>query len=210
MKDRNQRSLRDELGKCTAHNVQGKLAGMYRDALRMCNAIKVLSQITCGGSFRLQFDQGSVYTLHNTMNCDIANQFNKCVLIEHGIRWHVNCPSRNQKPSVFCKDAKKKKSTNFPFSTDFLAAFSHFLVFLTQGIKIFLLINTFTQQGHLNLIKSDCKDIYNVQKISITNKCISNKCGSFHLLLIKKFWKKKKWFPTLKITTISTNKTPNI
>jgi len=32
-------------------------------------------------------------------------------------------------------------------------------------------INTFIQQGCIKLINSDSKDIYNVTKISISNKC---------------------------------------
>lgn len=46
MKDRNKRWLRDVHGKCTAHNVQGKLAGIYREMHSECAMQSVLSQIT--------------------------------------------------------------------------------------------------------------------------------------------------------------------
>ncbi len=41
------------------------------------------------------------------------------------------------------------------------------------GVSSIFLINTFTQQGCIKLMKSDTKDIYNVQKISISYKCCS-------------------------------------
>ncbi len=41
------------------------------------------------------------------------------------------------------------------------------------GVSSIFLINTFTQQGCIKLMKSDTKDIYNVAKISISYKCCS-------------------------------------
>ncbi len=53
-------------------------------------------------------------------------------------------------------------------------------------------MNAFNQKGHVKLIKSDSKDIYNVQKMSISNKClflfkISSFELSIHQRILKKF-----------------------
>ncbi len=38
-------------------------------------------------------------------------------------------------------------------------------IYLHYLLKVFKEINTFIQQGYIILIKTDCKDIYNVTKV---------------------------------------------
>ncbi|XDV46539.1 hypothetical protein PO909_014421, partial [Leuciscus waleckii] len=47
-------------------------------------------------------------------------------------------------------------------------------------------MNTFIQQGCIKLIKSDSKDIYNVTKDSISNKCCSFEL-SIHQRIMKMY-----------------------
>jgi len=53
------------------------------------------------------------------------------------------------------------------------------------GVFILKEINTFIHQGRIKLIKSDGKDIYNVTKDSISNKCCSSEL-SIHQKILKK------------------------